>query len=57
MRKGIYKAAALILAGTMCAGLTACSGKEARNPFGGDRTDSVSRRETGAFRNDIQSLR
>ena len=27
MRKGIYKAAALILAGTMCAGLTACSGK------------------------------
>ena len=25
MRKGIYKAAALILAGTMCAGLTAVS--------------------------------
>ena len=27
MRKSIYKAAALILAGTMCAGLTACGGK------------------------------
>lgn len=27
MRKGIYKAEALILAGTMCAGLTACGGK------------------------------
>ena len=52
------KTTALFLAAAMTAtALTACGGKEARNTFGGDRTDSVSRRETGAFRNDIQSLR